>query len=106
MKMTADFFLFFLFTGMQYSTLEFVLELTHVRRPWDSGAPSERGVVVAAMSQKKRTSTSLFKPFTCLNMKYSYLGGQTMYSDSHTLSWAETIKGDKYLISFVLTFLC
>lgn len=83
---------------MQRSTLEIVLELTHVRRLWDSESPSKTGMVVA-MSQKKRTGTSLCKAFTCHNMNYSYLGGQTMYSDSHTLSWTEIIKGDKYLIS-------
>lgn len=33
-------------------------------------------------------STSLFIPPTCLSMNYSYLEGQAMYSDSHTLIWA------------------
>lgn len=90
-----------IFYWVKHSALEIVLELTHVRRLWDSGTTTR---VVAAMSQKTRMSTSLFKPFTCLNMNYNYLRGQTMYSNSHKHSWTEIIKGDKYLISFIFTF--
>lgn len=87
---------------MQHSALE--IGADSCQKALGLWEPVKRGVVVT-MSQKKRKSTSLLKPFTHLNMNYSYLGGQTMYSDSHTLSWIKTTKGDKYLISFILTFL-